>query len=457
MSLIKTLKDKDGNILYPQSTAEAVFTKTGEKTVQDEIDNFNTVYFGSEAPTDEKAVLWIDSDAPATDVLTTTNRTVYTPIEDYNPATKKYTDDTVATGMEQIRTQYDILPAATAENNGKIIQYTGETTESLKKGNFYQLTPRYEKLFETDLEVITAVGDISNLGMPVGINSDYVANLDMQVLLSKIKEHDTTNILDTVEDYLICVIGGNAEYILINAIPLDAFNSQDMSKMINIEFSFADAADYGITLIEGTLSNESSPLLGYLNIPVITDDTQEPIRYEWLKIETDDFIEPIYFKAIIDNGLQPSAIGSESGILDYTPAEIDAIYYRLANAYKTNKTIYLVIENHYMPMAAEVEPSDGTYYDVSLYALTGLSYQSNKQFHAIFSTLSPLDSSAPYQIAIETNYRDFEQNTLLYYFVTSTPWMESNTYVKSFWTGTQAQYDKLSSKNKTTLYLIKEG
>ena len=29
MSLIKTLKDKDGNILYPQSTAEAVFINDG--------------------------------------------------------------------------------------------------------------------------------------------------------------------------------------------------------------------------------------------------------------------------------------------------------------------------------------------------------------------------------------------------------------------------------------------
>lgn len=455
MSLIKTLKDKDGNILYPQSTAEAVFTKTGEKTVQDEIDNFNTVYFGSEAPTDEKAVLWIDSDAPATDVLTTTNRTVYTPIEDYNPATKKYTDDTVATGMEQIRTQYNILPAATAENNGKIIQYTGDTTESLKKGKFYQLTPIYEKLFETDLEVITAIGDIGNLEMPVGINSDYVANLDMQVLLSKIKEHDTTDILDTVEDYLICVIGGNTEYIGIDAIPLDAFILQDMSKMISIEFSSEDAADYGITLIEGTLSNESNPLLGYLNIPVITDDTQEPVRYEWLEIETDEFAQPIYFKPKLGHVEKPVAIDSGSGILNYTPAEIDAIYYRLVNAYKNNKTIYLVIENNYMPMAADVEPSDGMHYEVSLYALAGLSYQSNKQFYATFTTLSPLDGASPYEIVLNTNYRDFEQNTLLYSFVTSTPWMESNTYVKSFWIGTQAQYDK-KTKNKTTLYLIKE-
>lgn len=455
MSLIKTLKDKDGNILYPQSTAEAVFTKTGEKTVQDEIDNFNTVYFGSEAPTDEKAVLWIDSDAPATDVLTTTNRTVYTPIEDYNPATKKYTDDTVATGMEQVRTQYDILPAATAENSGKIIQYTGETTENLKKGEFYQLTPIYEKLFETDLEVLTAVGDVNNTGMPYGVNSDYIVNLDVQVLLTKLKEHDTTNILDTVEDYLMCVVGGNAEYIWISAIPSDAYNSQDMSKMISIDFSSEEAVDYGITLIEGTLSNESNPLLCYLNIPVITGTTQEPIGYEWLKIETDEFAQPIYFIPKI-TPIEPSAISSDSGILNYTPAEIDAIYYRLANAYKNNKTIYLVIENNYMPMAADVEPSDGIHYEVSLYTLTSLSYQSNKQFMAIFTTLSPLDGTSPYEIMIETNYQDFEQNTLLYYFIPATPWMEYNTYVKSFWTGTQAQYDKISSKNKTTLYLIKE-
>ena len=455
MSLIKTLKDKDGNILYPQSTAEAVFTKTGEKTVQDEIDNFNTVYFGSEAPTDEKAVLWIDSDAPATDVLTTTNRTVYTPIEDYNPATKKYTDDTVAT----VRTQYDVLPAATAENNKKIIQYTGETTENLKKGEFYQLTPVYAKLFETDLEIITAVGDVNNIGAPVGVNSDYVANLDVQALLTKIKEYDTTNILDTVEDYLMCMGGAirsETPTLSLNVMPANAYVAQDWSKMINITFLVEDATDYGLTLIEGTLNGEEYPMLFYLNIPVVIDTTQEPIRYEWLKIDTDEFTQPIYFIPKITNTEKPTAIDSDSGILNYTPAEIDAIYYRLANAYKTNKTIYLVIENHYMPMAADVEPSDGTYYDVSLYALTGLSYQSNKQFYAVFTTLSPLDNSAPYEIEIETNYTDFEQNTLLYSFITSTPWIESNNYVKSFWTGTQAQYDTIIPKNKTTLYLIKE-
>lgn len=454
MAYLKTLKDKNNNIIYPQSHAEAVFTNSGN-TIQSEIDAFNTVYFGATAPTDEKAVLWIDSDAPATDVLTTTNRKIYTPIEDYNPATKKYVDDTVVAGIEQVRTQYDMLPAATAENNGKIIQYTGETTENLIKGEFYQLTPIYEKLFETDLEVIIAVGDVNNIGMPVGINSEYVANLDVQVLLSKIKEHDITNILDTVKDYLICVIGGNAEYMWISAIPTDAYNLQDMSKMIDIECSPADAADYGITLVEGALSNESTPILSYLNIPVITGTTQEPIGYEWLKIETDEFAQPIYFKPRLGHVEQPVAIDSESGILNYTPAEIDAIYYRLVNAYKNNKTIYLVIENKYMPMAADVEPSDGMHYEVSLYALAGLSYQSNKQFYATFTTLSPLDGASPYEIVLNTNYRDFEQNTLLYSFVTSTPWMESNTYVKSFWIGTQAQYDK-RTKNSTTLYLIKE-
>lgn len=456
MSLIKTLKDKDGNILYPQSTAEAVFTKTGEKTVQDEIDNFNTVYFGSEAPTDEKAVLWIDSDAPATDVLTTTNRTVYTPIEDYNPATKKYTDDTVATGMEQVRTQYNVLPAAAAENNGKIIQYTGETTENLKKGEFYQLTPIYAKLFETDLEVITAIGDVTNLEMPYGINSDYVANLDVQVLLSKIKEYDTTNILDTVEDYLICIMGAisrETPTLSLNAMPADAYVAQDWSRMINLTFLVEEAVSYGVTLIEGALNNESNPLLCYLNIPVITDAAQEPVGYEWLKIETDEFAQPIYFKTKNSNVELSST--SESGILDYTPAEIDAIYYRLANAYKTNKTIYLVVEQHYMPMAAEVEPDDGMHHEVCLYALSTLFYRSNKQFSARFTSLSPSYSS-PYVITLNTNYTDFEQNTLLYSFSTDMPWMEANNYVTDFWIGTQAQYDK-KTKNKTTLYLIKEG
>jgi len=63
--------------------------------------------------------------------LAKTNTTAYTPTKDYHPATKKYVDDN--------KSQVDTLPEASADNLGKILQYTGETTEELTNGYFYQV------------------------------------------------------------------------------------------------------------------------------------------------------------------------------------------------------------------------------------------------------------------------------------------------------------------------------
>ena len=68
------------------------------------------------------------------------NTTSYTPSGDYNPATKKYVDDTKAVLETEIDTasiQKDEMPIASAENIGEIIQYIGDTTGGYEQGHFY--------------------------------------------------------------------------------------------------------------------------------------------------------------------------------------------------------------------------------------------------------------------------------------------------------------------------------
>ena len=68
--------------------------------------------------------------------LSTSNTYSYTPTSDYNPATKKYVDDTIASAS----VQYSTMPEASESTLGKIVQYTGETTEDYTNGYFYKST-----------------------------------------------------------------------------------------------------------------------------------------------------------------------------------------------------------------------------------------------------------------------------------------------------------------------------
>ena len=80
-------------------------------------------------------------------IVTIGNTTAYNVINDYNPAHKKYVDDSVA--IKQDIMQYETLPTASASNEGQIVQYIGTTTNDYTQGYFYQVisdgeeTPTY--------------------------------------------------------------------------------------------------------------------------------------------------------------------------------------------------------------------------------------------------------------------------------------------------------------------------
>lgn len=66
--------------------------------------------------------------------LAKNNTTSYTPSGDYNPATKKYVDDGVAS-IPNI--QYSTMPAASSSTVNKVVQYIGTSTNDYTQGYFY--------------------------------------------------------------------------------------------------------------------------------------------------------------------------------------------------------------------------------------------------------------------------------------------------------------------------------
>ena len=68
-------------------------TIEGDKVGVDYGINDTNVYYGTEEPTAENVVMWVDPSGAPVSVLTTDNTIEYTPMGDYNPATKKYVDE----------------------------------------------------------------------------------------------------------------------------------------------------------------------------------------------------------------------------------------------------------------------------------------------------------------------------------------------------------------------------
>lgn len=66
-------------------------------------------------------------------VLHLRNTKAYTPTADYNPATKKYVDDSIVAAS----IQYETMPNATVDTLGEVIQYIGTTTQDYTQGYFY--------------------------------------------------------------------------------------------------------------------------------------------------------------------------------------------------------------------------------------------------------------------------------------------------------------------------------
>lgn len=93
----------------------------GDKTSKDYGISNAGVYYGTEVPADEDTVFWIDPNGSEINVLTTDNTTEYTPVDDYNPATKKYVDDKLSnieipeTGLEGYATEEYVTNAISSK------------------------------------------------------------------------------------------------------------------------------------------------------------------------------------------------------------------------------------------------------------------------------------------------------------------------------------------------------
>lgn len=91
---VTTQKSEDGTYttLENKPTLNGVEID-GDKTALDYGINDTNVYYGTEEPTAENVVMWVDPSGAPVSVLTTDNTIEYTPTGDYNPATKKYVDE----------------------------------------------------------------------------------------------------------------------------------------------------------------------------------------------------------------------------------------------------------------------------------------------------------------------------------------------------------------------------
>lgn len=84
----------------------------GDKTAEDYGINNSNIHYGTETPTEENVVMWVDPSGAPVSILTTDNEIEYTPTGDYNPATKKYVDD----ALDNASTEGLIVLEASTDN-----------------------------------------------------------------------------------------------------------------------------------------------------------------------------------------------------------------------------------------------------------------------------------------------------------------------------------------------------
>ncbi len=88
---------------------------------------------------------YLTSHQSLSNYLAKNNTTNFTPTGDYNPATKKYVDDTAVeleAAIEEASIQVDIMPTPSAANVGEVYQYTGPDTQDLDHGHFYEIVEK---------------------------------------------------------------------------------------------------------------------------------------------------------------------------------------------------------------------------------------------------------------------------------------------------------------------------
>lgn len=125
--------------VYPRNVIYCVMRSADASPYQWECNSYE--YRGWEA-IDKTAKDYVDAN-----FLSKTNTTSYTPSGNYNPATKKYVDDSISnlnlsnyytkTEVDNLIAQQETMPEPTSENVGQIIQYVGDTNEYYTQAYYY--------------------------------------------------------------------------------------------------------------------------------------------------------------------------------------------------------------------------------------------------------------------------------------------------------------------------------
>ena len=186
----------------------------GDITAADLGINDTNMYYGSEAPTDENVVMWIDPNGAPTDVLTMDNTVAYVPTGDYNPATKKYVDESIAnidipdpdlSGLAK----KDELPTKVSDltnDAGFIVSTVDNLTNYYKKSETY-----------TQAEVNNLINAITTLNIEV-VASLPTSNISTTTIYLKGSKKDGNN---SYEEYIY--VNGTWELIGTTAIDLTPY------------------------------------------------------------------------------------------------------------------------------------------------------------------------------------------------------------------------------------------
>ena len=114
-------------------------------------------------------VNFLTSHQSLSNYLAKNNTTSFTPTGDYNPATKKYVDDTATEleeAIEEASIQLDELPEPSSSNVGEVYQYTGPDTQDLDHGHFYEIV-------EKEVSGVVTY-EYQDIGITVGVTTAVV-------------------------------------------------------------------------------------------------------------------------------------------------------------------------------------------------------------------------------------------------------------------------------------------
>lgn len=198
------------NYTLPMASADALGgIKIGKNLAIDEngalradVDASN-IHYGTDEPTDENTVMWIDPSQEPLSVLTIDNTEEYTPVGDYNPATKKYVDENCGTAQTGSITLF----SSKKDRDGYLL-----CNNSVVKTDLY---PTLSSAVATDFIVDTQLSYYTNTFFPKFINEKLFFTTSVNSFsaldISSMEREDFVNLND---NELFDIEYGNGRYCM---------------------------------------------------------------------------------------------------------------------------------------------------------------------------------------------------------------------------------------------------